>query len=262
MKNKLTKIEPWSRLTEWTPARIALGRAGVSTPTSAMLEFNSDHALARHAIYASMPVARMEEELAGKGLATISVTSRVHDRSEYLRRPDLGRLLTSQSARALHRSEAAPPQTLSIVVADGLSALAPVMHAPPLIDALRKGLNGWSLDAIVLATGARVALGDEIGAIRGAEAVVVLIGERPGLKSPDSLGAYLTYRPRPGRMDSERNCISNIRPAGLSYMQAAFRLLYLLHQSRLLGASGVVLKDESDRVALPPIETSDTEESC
>jgi ethanolamine ammonia-lyase small subunit len=216
-----------------------------------MLEFNSDHALARHAIYAPMPVARMEEELAGKGLVTISVASRVHDRSEYLRRPDLGRLLTSQSARALHRSEAPPPQMLTIVVADGLSAIAPALHAPPLIDALRESLGEWALDAIVLATGARVALGDEIGALRGAEAVLVLIGERPGLKSPDSLGAYLTYRPRPGRMDSERNCISNIRPAGLSYSQAAFRLVYLMNQARLLGATGVALKDESDRPALP-----------
>lgn len=261
MKNKLTKTEPWSRLTEWTSARIALGRAGVSTPTSSMLEFNSDHALARHAIYASMPVSRMEKQFADAGLATVSVASRIHDRSEYLRRPDLGRLLTSQSARALHRSEAASPQTLTIVVADGLSALAPAMHAPPLIAALREGLEDWALDAIVLATGARVALGDEIGALRGAEAVLVLIGERPGLKSPDSLGAYLTYRPRPGRMDSERNCISNIRPAGLSYRQAAFRLLYLLNQSRLLGASGVVLKDESDRVALSPVEISGAEKS-
>jgi ethanolamine ammonia-lyase small subunit len=251
MNDKLTKTEPWSRLAEWTPARIALGRAGVSTPTSSMLEFNSDHALARHAIYAPMPVDRLEQEFSDAGLLTIPVNSQVHDRSEYLRRPDLGRLLTSQSAQALHRSGAAPPRTLTIVVADGLSALAPAMHAPPLIAALREDLRDWLLDAIVLATGARVALGDEIGAIRGAEAVLVLIGERPGLKSPDSLGAYLTYRPHPGRMDSERNCISNIRPLGLSYRQAAFRLLYLLNQSRLLGASGVALKDESDRAALP-----------
>lgn len=256
MKNKLTKTEPWSILTEWTPARIAMGRVGVSTLTSSMLEFNTDHALARDAIYASMPVTRLEKTFADAGLSTISVASQVHNRSEYLRRPDLGRRLTSQSTEALHRIEAAPPQTLTIVVADGLSALAPAMHAPPLIAALRESLTSWSIDSIVLATGARVALGDEIGTLRGAEAMLVLIGERPGLKSPDSLGAYLTYRPSPGRMDSERNCISNIRPAGLSYSQAAFRLVYLLHRARLLGVSGVDLKDESDRAVFPPVQTS------
>jgi ethanolamine ammonia-lyase small subunit len=221
-----------------------------------MLEFNADHALARDAIYVSMPVARMEKEFADAGLSTISVASRVRNRSEYLRRPDLGRRLTPQSAEALHRAEAAPPQVLTIVVADGLSALAPAIHAPPLIAALREGLTNWSMDPIVIATGARVALSDEIGELRRAEAVLVLIGERPGLKSFDSLGAYLTYRPCLGRMDSERNCVSNIRPAGLSYTQAAFRLLYLLHQTRLLGVSGVTLKDESDRAAFPLAQTS------
>jgi ethanolamine ammonia-lyase small subunit len=219
-----------------------------------MLEFNTDHALARDAIYAPMPAARLEKEFADAGLPTILVASRVLNRSEYLRRPDLGRRLTPQSAKALHRAQPAP-QTLTIVVADGLSALAPATHAPPLIAALRESLTNWSLDSIVIATGARVALGDEIGELRGAEAVLVLIGERPGLKSPDSLGAYLTYRPCLGRMDSERNCVSNIRPAGLSYGQAAFRLLYLLHQARLLGLSGVALKDESDRSAFPLIQT-------
>lgn len=255
MKTKLIDPEPWSRLTEWTPARIAMGRAGVSIPTTSMLEFNADHALARDAIYASMPVDRLERAFAGIGLSTISVTSQVQDRSQYLRRPDLGRRLTPQSAEALNRAEAAPPQLLTIVVADGLSALAPAIHAPPLIAALRESLTNWSMDLIVIATGARVALGDEIGEIRGAEAVLVLIGERPGLKSPDSLGAYLTYCPCLGRMDSERNCVSNIRPAGLSYGQAAFRLLYLLHQARLLGVSGVALKDESDRAAFPLVQT-------
>lgn len=256
MTDKLIKPEPWRRLTEWTSARIAMGRAGVSIPTSSMLAFDADHALARDAIYASMPVDRLEQIFADIGLATISVTSQVRGRSEYLRRPDLGRRLTQQSAEALHRGEVGDPQLLTIVIADGLSALAPATHAPPLIAALREVLKNWSVDSIVIATGARVALGDEIGQIRGAEAVLVLIGERPGLKSPDSLGAYLTYRPRIGCMDSERNCVSNIRPAGLSYSQAAFRLAYLLHQARLLGVSGVRLKDESDSAAYPPLPSS------
>lgn len=256
MTDKLIKPDPWSRLTEWTSARIAMGRAGVSIPTSSMLAFDTDRASARDAIYASMPVDRLEHTFANLGLATISVSSRIRDRSEYLRRPDLGRRLTPQSAEVLYRVEGGDPQLLTVVIADGLSALAPATHAPPLIAALREVLKNWSMDSIVIATGARVALGDEIGQLRRAEAVLVLIGERPGLKSPDSLGAYLTYRPHIGCMDSERNCVSNIRPAGLSYSQAAFRLAYLLQEARLLGMSGVRLKDESDSAAYPLLSSS------
>ncbi len=140
----------------------------------------------------------------------------------------------------------APPHRLTVVVADGLSALAATRHALPLLLELRSRLSNWTLDSVVLATGARVALADQIGEHRGSEAVVILLGERPGLSSTDSLGIYLTYAPRPGRTEAERNCISNVRREGLSYAQAASKLLYLLDRSRLVGASGVLIKDGSD----------------
>lgn len=132
-----------------------------------------------------------------------------------------------------------------MVIADGLSSLAPARHALPLLKILKPQLIEWNLDEIVIATQARVALGDEIGVIRRAEMVVILIGERPGLTSTDSLGAYLTFRPHIGRSDAERNCISNIRPTGLTYEQAAYKLIYLLREARILGATGVRLKDDS-----------------
>lgn len=245
MNKDLTTVDPWRGLTQWTAARIAMGRAGVSTPTSPLLAFNSDHALARDAIYTPMNVTGLEQLFQHAGFETLTATSRVRGRTEYLRRPDLGRLLDPNSAEMLRRKQPSS-QVLTVVVADGLSALAPMTHALPLLDSLRGSLIDWVLDPIVIATEARVALGDEIGQIRGAEAVLVLIGERPGLKSPDSLGAYLTYSPRIGRMDSERNCVSNIRPEGLSYTQAAFRLVHLLDRARILGTTGVALKDNSD----------------
>lgn len=252
MNKFLTRDDPWHGLTQWTSARIAIGRAGVSTPTTPLLAFNSDHALARDAIYTPLNMIRMHQLFQQAGFETLAVTSRVRNRSDYLRRPDLGRLLDPASAEALQRKEPPSPRMLTVVVADGLSALAPMTHALPLLESLHERLSDWALDPIILATETRVALGDEIGQIRGAEAVLVLIGERPGLKSPDSLGAYLTYHPRVGRMDSERNCVSNIRPKGLSYQQAAFRLVHLLHRARILGATGVTLKDESDQEAKLP----------
>jgi ethanolamine ammonia-lyase small subunit len=251
MSDSLTKTEPWHSLREWTSARIAMGRAGASMPTVSVLEFSSDHALARDAIHAVLDLPLLSRQLAGAGFGSIEVRSRVRDRSEYLRRPDLGRSLAPSCVPGLRRDGAVPEGLLTVVVADGLSARAPEAHALPLLEAMRQGLTGWRLDKIVLATQARVALGDEVGELRGAEAVLVLIGERPGLKSPDSLGAYLTYHPRSGRMDSERNCVSNIRRDGLSCEQAAFRLLHLLNQARALGASGIALKDDSDTVSLP-----------
>jgi ethanolamine ammonia-lyase small subunit len=214
-------------------------------PTDAVLELNRDHALARDAIHTAMDMEFLECELAQSAFSTLRAWSCAQSRSEYLRRPDLGRSLHQACIEALRPKGPTKVGVLTVVVADGLSALAPASHATAMLERLRAGLTGWTLDPIVLATQARVALGDEIGEIRRAEAVLVLIGERPGLRSPDSLGAYLTYRPRRGRMDSERNCVSNIRPAGLSYSQASFRLLHLLSQARALGATGVSLKDDS-----------------
>jgi len=171
------------------------------------------------------------------------VASQARDRMEYLLRPDMGRALNAESREKLRGSRC----DLAVVIADGLSAVAPARHAVPLLQELRMALgSSWRNVTIVVANYARVALGDEIGALLGAEAVVVLIGERPGLSSPDSLGVYLTWAPRVGRTDAERNCISNVRPVGLAYAEAAQRLAYLLAEARRLLLSGVALKDDSE----------------
>ena len=178
----------------------------------------------------------------------IPVHSRATDRAQYLRRPDLGRRLDPASRERLveqasaWRANQAPD--LVFVIADGLSALATSRHAVPVISAVRRRLAGWRIGPIVIAEQARVALGDEVGECLHAGCVAILIGERPGLSSPDSLGIYLTWRPQVGRSDAERNCISNIRPAGLSYEQAAIKLAALLEGAKRLGATGVELKDD------------------
>ena len=245
MKPAIISKEPWHSLTQWTSARIALGRAGVSVPTRSVLEFTLDHARARDASHSSLDTGLLRDQLQQAGFGTIEVRSRVRDRAEYLRRPDWGARLCPESQDSLSLPIKPDSGVLTVIVADGLSALASATHALPLLEYLREGLRHWRLDDVIIATQARVALSDEIGEIRGAEAVLILIGERPGLKSPDSLGAYFTYRPRRGRTDSERNCVSNIRPEGLTYELAAKRLLYLLDQARTLGKSGVFLKDDS-----------------
>ncbi|WP_260705927.1 ethanolamine ammonia-lyase subunit EutC [Edaphobacter flagellatus] len=245
MNDKPAKLEPWRALTQWTSARIAMGRAGASMRTFEVLEFNRDHALARDAIYMPLDAGALRERFVQEGFPCAMVGSRASNRSEYLRRPDLGRTLQTDCAATLQENGAAENDRLTVVVADGLSALAPKLHALPLLKRLRDGLVSWQLDTVIIATQARVALGDEIGQLRKAKAVLMLIGERPGLKAADSLGAYLTYQPKIGRLDAERNCISNIRLAGLSYEQAAFRLLHLLSQARLIGATGIALKDDS-----------------
>ncbi len=238
-------------LSQWTAARIAVGRVGASLPTQPLLDFTMDHARARDAIHTPMNVDKLTQQFQQAGFLTLTATSQARNRSEYLRRPDLGRSLNPESVEDL--TEQNPPKNgrLTVVVADGLSAQAPETHALPLLLQLREAMTGWQLDSIVFATQARVDLGDDIGALRGAEAVLILIGERPGLKSPDSLGAYLTYHPRPGRMDSERNCVSNIRTEGLPYDLASYKLLRLLCGARQLGASGVLLKDDSDDTCAP-----------
>lgn len=244
MTRSLATPDPWRTLARFTQARIGLGRVGSSLPTEAMLDFSMAHARARDAVYAPFEAEQLARELDAVGLAARHVWSRARDRSEYLHRPDLGRRLSPVCVTDLQpKSNSA--RRLSVVIADGLSSLAPAQHAVPLLRVLIPQLTEWDLDDIVIATQARVALGDEIGSLRGAEAVVMLIGERPGLNAADSLGAYLTYQPYVGRSDAERNCISNIRPAGLSYEHAAFKLVYLLHEARALGCTGVQLKDDS-----------------
>ncbi len=233
--------DPWAVLRAATRARVALGRAGDALPTARELEFRAAHAAARDAVHSPLDVDRLRADAGGEVLV---VASAAPDRATYLQRPDLGRLLAEGTA--LPRTGA----DLALVLADGLSPRAVQEHGPGLVAALRERLPGWTLAPLVLAHQARVALGDAVGAALGARAVVVLIGERPGLSSADSLGVYLTWDPRPGRADSERNCVSNVRPPhGLSYAQAADTVAALLGAARELGASGVVLKDEGP--ALP-----------
>jgi ethanolamine ammonia-lyase small subunit len=240
---------PWHALRELTAARIALGRAGVSLPTACHLEFQLAHAQARDAVHHGLDAAALAARLAQAGMASVTVDSACPDRATYLQRPDLGRVLSDPSRAAL----APCGCDLALVVADGLSALAIERNAPPFLELLQEGLarGGWRCAPVTIARQARVAIGDDIGAALGARAVLVLIGERPGLSSPDSMGLYLTWGPRPGLTDAARNCISNVRPAGLGYPQAVHRLLYLLGQARLRGLSGVQLKDETEAPAAP-----------
>ena len=241
----------WTQLRRFTPARIGLGRAGSSLPTRALLDFDLAHARTRDAVHAAFDADAVVRELRASGFGEAAVvSSRARDRMEYLLRPDLGRKLSEESCDRL-KGSAVQRSCFLIVIADGLSATAPARHAIPLLQELRAtecfSTSGTLQNVtVVVANRARVALGDEIGQILGAEAVVVLIGERPGLSAPDSLGVYLTWAPRAGRTDAERNCISNVRPEGLPCREAARRLGYLLGEARRLRLSGVALKDDSE----------------
>jgi ethanolamine ammonia-lyase small subunit len=245
---------PWEALRHFTNARIALGRTGSSLPTAPLLAFNLSHARARDAVHQALDIETLHKELKGKGFETIDVFSAVPTREEYLRRPDLGRKLSEESAAHLARRTPMSEETpaLVFVIADGLSANA-ARHAIPLIERVRAELGSWRIGPVVVARQARVAIGDEIGELLRAEIVVVLIGERPGLSSPDSLGVYITYRPVIGRSDAQRNCISNVRPEGLTYEAAAFKLTYLLTAARNLGLTGVDLKDNSVSQSIPHV---------
>ncbi|MDB5820332.1 MAG: eutC [Rhizobacter sp.] len=296
---------PWADWRQFTPARLALGRAGAGMPTDETLRFGWAHATARDAVHAALDVDRLTGELVALGFDVERVRSRAADRTTYLRRPDLGRQLDAEDAERLrelvalkaaslsigvadsgsgeaigtgtvgdsnigtgeegrsdgveggHRSgdsgflSSSVPPDVCIVVGDGLSSLAIERHAAPLLAALRTHLPPETrFSPVVIATQARVALGDEPGEIFGARLLVMLIGERPGLSSPDSLGIYLTHLPKRGKHDAERNCISNVRPEGLSYDLAAFKLAWLMRESMRRGLTGVELKDESDLAVL------------
>lgn len=234
-------------LSRLTPARIALGRAGSGQPTRVLLDFSLAHARARDAVHAALDADATSAAISALGYETVDVQSAAPDRATYLARPDLGRRLDEASARRL-AAFASRTCDLALVVADGLSASAIHAHASPLLTALKPAIAkaGWRMAPIAIARQARVAIGDEVGQAFRAKAVAVLIGERPGLSSPDSLGVYLTFAPRPGRADAERNCLSNIRAEGLSYDEAAFRLSWLIGEALRLGLTGVGLKDESD----------------
>src|SRR6195256_2631800 len=246
MKTPVPSSRSLTDLRELTPARVGLGRAGASMPTKALLEFTLDHARARDAVHAVFDVFSLIAGLGGLGVRPVQVSSQARDRKEYLRRPDLGRILDPPSKHLLTNRDAGPCQ-LAIVVGDGLSPSAVNAHAVELVRSLvpRLAADGIEIDRAVVASGARVALGDEIGAIVGARMMVMLIGERPGLSAPDSLGAYLTFAPRPGLTDAERNCVSNIHRSGLGYDEAAFKVAWLIREGLGREVTGVALKDES-----------------
>ena len=224
------------RLGALTQARVLLGRAGQGLPTRALLDFQLDHARARDAVHTALVPAGFAEAV---NRPVIEVRSRARTRGEYLKRPDLGRLLDPDDVARLP----ANGDELAIIVADGLSATAVHRHAASLVVALLERLSGWRIAPIVLATQGRVALGDAIGEALAADCALALIGERPGLSAPDSLGAYVTWQPRIGRMDSERNCVSNIRPPhGLSYAGAADAIAALLTAARTHRLTGIKLR--------------------
>jgi ethanolamine ammonia-lyase small subunit len=241
----------WAELRRFTPARVALGRAGNGLPTAAHLDFQAAHAAARDAVHAPLDVPALRAALDAAGLANIVVHSQAADRRTYLLRPDLGRRLRDRAAIP------ALPGAMLFVLCDGLSATAVQRHGVTLLRHTVPHLRGL-VAPIVVAEQGRVALGDDIGEALGAAAVAVLIGERPGLSAADSLGVYLTWEPRRGRTDAQRNCISNIRPAGLAPEAAAAKLLWLIGAMRRMRRSGVELKDEQ-LVTVPRIDGAGNE---
>lgn len=246
MKTPAPPSRPLEALRELTPARVGLGRSGASLPTEALLAFTLDHARARDAVHAAFDAKHLIDGLAGLGLDACEVSSQARNRRDYLRRPDLGRMLDADSRRALEARGGAE-HDVAVVIGDGLSPAAVNTHAVELVRHLAPRLSeaGIQLGPVVVASGARVALGDEIGAVLGARMVGMLIGERPGLSAPDSLGAYLTFAPRIGLTDEKRNCVSNIHGAGLSYDEAALKIAWLVREGLARRVTGVALKDES-----------------
>ncbi|WP_321331741.1 ethanolamine ammonia-lyase subunit EutC [uncultured Bacteroides sp.] len=237
----------WKELKEFTDARIALGRTGYSLPTREMLEFSLAHARAKDAVHLPFDKDALKQKLNSMKLEVIYTSSAAPNRTVYLTRPDLGRKLSDTGREDLLKMHADGSDVV-IVIGDGLSSKAVHKQSAPLISHLLPYLTQLhlSLAPIVLAEQSRVALGDEIGQILKAKLVIMLIGERPGLSSPDSLGVYLTWMPYVGRLESERNCISNIRPEGLSYAKAAFKLAWLIEHAFDTQLSGIRLKDQSD----------------
>jgi ethanolamine ammonia-lyase small subunit len=239
-----------SGLRAHTPARVGLRTAGTSLATTEILDLNLCLAEARDALHAKLSIVSLLPQLSNRGWDPITLKSAAKDRSEYLRRPDLGRQLSIESRKLVDECPAARnTNQLAVVIADGLSAIAAERHAIPLLDALLPLSTNLKDAPIVIAEQARVAIGDEIGERLNAQLTLLLIGERPGLSSPDSLGAYITWEPRTGRTDAERNCISNIRPEGLSYITAAEKIAHYLKAATQSRLSGVALKE--DTVFLP-----------
>lgn len=242
-----THRDPWNALRRFTPARIGLGRAGGSIPTRALLDFQLAHARARDAVHRELDVAGLRARLAAVRIDSLTLASAAGDRHTFIQRPDLGRILDEKSKALLDRRPQTQTWDAVFVIADGLSALAVERHALPLLAMMRAHLvrEGWRIAPCCSVSQGRVAIGDEIGALLQSKMSVMLIGERPGLTSQDSLSAYLTWDPLPGRSNAERNCVSNIRPEGLSYGAAAYKLLHLMRQSRSRRLSGLHLKEDA-----------------
>lgn len=263
---------PWRRLRQFTAARIGLGRSGISLPTKEMLEFQLAHAQARDAVHTPLDFSALTQQL--ETLAEqypllneeppLKLHSEAVDRMTYLQRPDLGRRLDEASRVLLQQEQQSPEQPfdLALVIADGLSATAIAHNAVPFIQALCEELQddkqAWKFAPITLVEQGRVAVGDDVGELLNARIVLVLIGERPGLSSPDSLGLYLTWAPVRGLTDARRNCISNVRPEGLNLSEAAHKAGYLLRESRRLQLSGVQLKDRSGSLTGPADSLSES----
>ena len=243
----------WDELRLLSGARIGLPRAGASLATGPLLDFKLAHARARDAVHDELDAAQLKTDLAPLGLDVLVADSAAEDRQRYLMRPDLGRRLSSEAEASIAKH--ARQYDVAFVIADGLSARAVQRHAQPVLAGTLPALRteNWRIAPLVIVRHGRVAVGDAIAALLGSASVAVLIGERPGLTAPDSMGAYLTWQPGAHTTDADRNCISNIRPEGIGYGEAAQKVIHLLRAMRTRRLSGVRLKDEADG---PLIEAS------
>ncbi|AMN39358.1 ethanolamine ammonia-lyase subunit EutC [Rhodoplanes sp. Z2-YC6860] len=251
----------WDDLRRLSGARIGLPRAGASLATGPLLDFKLAHARARDAVHDELDTKQLATDLAPLGIDVITIDSAAEDRQRYLMRPDLGRKLAPDGEAKL--APRAARHDAVFVIADGLSARAVQRHAQPVLTGTIKALRaeGWRIGPLVIVRHGRVAVGDAIASLLGSDSVAVLIGERPGLTAPDSMGAYLTWQPHPGTTDADRNCISNIRPDGIPYADAEFKLAHLLRAMRARRISGVSLKDDSDQAQVQATITNKTRDA-
>jgi ethanolamine ammonia-lyase small subunit len=237
------ELDDWHILKKYTNARIALGRSGSALPTNKVLEFRMAHALAKDAISTELDILNLVEDAKKLSLKSISVQSQISNGIDYLKNPNIGRILNEVSIKKL-KDLSRQKTTLSIIIADGLSAEAVNLHAIKLIEHLIPKLKFKTISPIIIVKYGRVAVSDEIGEILNSSIALILIGERPGLSSPTSMGAYVTYNPKKGNTDEKRNCVSNIQSEGLSYEFAAMKLAYLIDEMLFKKLSGVDLKDD------------------
>lgn len=249
--NSIVKKDVWSSLKQHTDARIALGRTGNALPTHELLKFGMSHALAKDVIYKELEVEKIQNFLSENHFDSYIVNSKATNRKDYLMNPNLGRQLAEDSTNDL-KNKNIEKKNITIIFADGLSATAINTNACPLLMEIQTALipTSFKLSPIIIAQQARVAISDEIGEVLQSQASIIFIGERPGLSSPDSLGIYLTWNPKKGKKESERNCISNVRTQGLSYKEAAFKTIWLLSEAKKINTSGILLKDESPSLEL------------